>query len=116
MNSKQKKENGKIQFSRSLFFVWNFKELMHHIAYGIGWWKENYIKKTETAWEPPAAEGTKEEIITLLDEAYQALKNTISDTELNESKIRGFYATLDHITHHRGQAVLYLRFNEITPP
>lgn len=25
-------------------------------------------------------------------------------------------ATLDHITHHRGQAIIYLRCNNIAPP
>jgi hypothetical protein len=35
---------------------------------------------------------------------------------LNEEAIRGFYATLDHVTHHRAQAVTYLRCNGITPP
>ncbi len=96
--------------------VWNFKELLNHIAYGIHWWKENYIKDTETAWEPPVAKDEKKEIISNLNEAYQSLKNTISNLNLNDKAVRGFHATIDHITHHRGQAVVYLRCNGITPP
>ena len=23
--------------------VWDFRELLHHIAYGIQWWEDNYI-------------------------------------------------------------------------
>ena len=33
--------------------VFSFDELINHIAYGIEWWTDNYIKKTETAWNPP---------------------------------------------------------------
>ena len=44
--------------------VWNFKELIHHIGYGIIWWKNNFIKKTETEWAPPAVPEGKEEVVT----------------------------------------------------
>ncbi|HEY6978115.1 MAG TPA: DinB family protein [Chitinophagaceae bacterium] len=96
--------------------VWDFRELLHHIAYGIDWWNENYIKATETAWEPPAVKGEKMEIIANLDKAYESLKGTICNLQLNDKAMLGFNATLDHITHHRGQAVLYLRCKGITPP
>jgi len=96
--------------------VWNFRELLHHIAYGIDWWNENYIKGTETAWEPPTVKGEKKEIVAGLDKAYESLKSTICNLKLNDKAVQGFNATLDHITHHRGQAVLYLRCNGITPP
>ena len=96
--------------------VWNFRALLHHITYGIHWWKENYIKGTETAWEPSTVEGEKNEIIANLEEAYDSLKNTICNSKLNDKAVQGFNATIDHITHHRGQAILYLRCNGITPP
>lgn len=96
--------------------VWNFKELLHHIAYGIHWWKENYIKGNETAWEPPVVKGEKKEIIENLNEAYASLKNTVCNLTLSDKAVQGFHATIDHITHHRGQAVIYLRCNGITPP
>jgi uncharacterized damage-inducible protein DinB len=35
---------------------------------------------------------------------------------MNEDRIKGFFATMDHITHHRGQIIVYLRGNGITPP
>ncbi len=28
--------------------VWDFRELIHHIAYGIQWWEDNYIKGKKT--------------------------------------------------------------------
>lgn len=38
---------------------WNFRELMHHIAYGIQWWEENYIKGNEITWDQPPAKTAK---------------------------------------------------------
>lgn len=96
--------------------VFSFDELINHIAYGIEWWTDNYIKKTETAWNPPPAKANKKKTIAYLQQAYETLRNTIEKENLTEDKGKGFYATLDHITHHRGQATVYLRIKGITPP
>lgn len=96
--------------------IWDFTELLNHIAYGIEWWNDNYIKKIQTEWNPPAAEKTRKQVIGYISQAYASLKDTISKESLNDDKIKGFYATTDHITHHRGQAVIYLRCQGITPP
>src|SRR5688572_13981601 len=95
---------------------WNFLELMHHIAYGILWWNENYIKEKETPWEPPATKKNKKEVIDFLMDAYTSLRNTLEKQKLTDIAIKGFHATIDHTTHHRGQAVVYLRCHGITPP
>jgi uncharacterized damage-inducible protein DinB len=95
---------------------WNFAELLNHIAYGICWWKDNYIKGTKTEWNPPDAKNNKQDVITNLNDAYDSLKNTLDSVKLNDNSVQGFHATLDHITHHRGQAVVYLRCSGITPP
>jgi len=95
--------------------VWNFNELLQHIAYGIDWWQENFIKGKETAWLPPEVKGEKKETIAKLEEAYRSLKKTVSNMQLTDETVYGFHATLDHITHHRGQAIMYLRCNEIAP-
>ena len=95
---------------------WNFRELLHHIAYGIQWWEENYVKELKSEWNPPATRANKKEVIKFLNDAYNALQQTISKQKLSDEKLKGFHATLDHITHHRGQAVLYLRAEGITPP
>lgn len=96
--------------------VWNFGELLQHIGYGIHWWEENFIKNKKTEWAPPAAITTKHKIIEYLDKAYDSVKETISKKNLTEDSVKGFHATIDHITHHRGQAVLHLRLQGITPP
>lgn len=95
---------------------WNFGELLNHITYGIQWWQDNYIKGNKTDWNPPPAKTKKQEIITSLKQAYDDLQKTIKKQSLTEQAVKGVHATIDHITHHRGQAVLYLRTNGVEPP
>jgi uncharacterized damage-inducible protein DinB len=96
--------------------VWNFGELLEHIAYGIRWWEANFVKGITTDWAPPAANTDKQAIIENLTTAYNELEITVSEGGLSKDGIKGFHATLDHITHHRGQAVMYLRGNGVVPP
>ncbi|ANH82757.1 hypothetical protein A8C56_18820 [Niabella ginsenosidivorans] len=95
---------------------WDFSELMNHITYGIYWWQENYVKNQETAWDPPAPKNGKQSVIACLSDAYTDLKSTLGSVKWNDRVLQGLYATLDHITHHRGQAVVYLRCSGIEPP
>lgn len=96
--------------------VFSFAELMNHIAYGIEWWRENYMNGTNTDWNPPVAKKTKKELITYLQNAYASLQETVAGNKTGNDIAKGFHATLDHITHHRGQATLHLRLHGITPP
>lgn len=95
---------------------WNFGELLNHIAYGIQWWQDNYITGNKTDWNPPPAKNKKQEIISYLTQAYDDLQKTIKKESLTEQAVNGVHATIDHITHHRGQAVIYLRTNGVEPP
>ena len=90
--------------------VWDFRELLNHIAYGIQWWEANYVKGNKIEWAPPQAKSNKKETADYLIDAYLSLQNTLKSSTLDDEKIRGFFATLDHITHHRGQAVTYLKY------
>ena len=96
--------------------VWSFREQLHHIAYGIEWWKDNYVKGIKTAWAPPATSTSRKEALVYLNQAYDSLRDTLTSTLMNEDRVKGFHATLDHITHHRGQCVVYLRSNGIAAP
>jgi uncharacterized damage-inducible protein DinB len=96
--------------------VWNFGELLNHIGYGIYWWEENYIRVTETNWNPPANLASKDEIATYLLDAFEMLEKTLAELPDSHEVNAGFHTTLDHITHHRGQATTYLRCCGITPP
>ncbi len=95
---------------------WNFRELLDHMAYGITWWENNFVKSNKIDWNPPAAKKNKQEVITYLNQSYDSLQNTIQKEKLTDRVMTGFFATLDHITHHRGQAVLFLKAQQITPP
>jgi uncharacterized damage-inducible protein DinB len=96
--------------------VWSFREQLHHIAYGIEWWKDNYVKGIKTSWEPPATSKSRKEAIAYLNQAYDSLKDAVSKATMSDDRVKGFFATLDHITHHRGQVIVYLRCNGITAP
>ena len=89
--------------------VWNFKELLHHIAYGIEWWNANYVRGQQMDWAPGAVSKDKKEVLNYIEKAYAGLEKAIKDRALNEEEVKGVHATLDHVTHHRGQAVLHLR-------
>ena len=96
--------------------IWTFKELLHHIAYGIEWWNDNNIKKVKVDWNPPATAKDKEAVINYLHRAYDTLKTTMEKQNINDATMLGFASTIDHITHHRGQAVTYLRCQGIIAP
>jgi uncharacterized damage-inducible protein DinB len=96
--------------------VWSFNELMNHLAYGIQWWEHNFIKRTETKWNPPSNKTTKEETIEFVQKCYDGLTRTIESEKASEETLKGLWATLDHITHHRGQAILHLRLIGIAAP
>lgn len=95
---------------------WSFLELIHHIAYGIEWWNENHIKGNKIDWDPGVVSKGKKEAIAYLKKAFKEISESINKSSLTNKEILGFYATVDHITHHRGQAVLYLRCKGIDPP
>lgn len=95
---------------------WEFDELLNHIAYGIEWWDSNVIKKIETEWNPPKTPDTKKELLKYIDKSFDILKDTLEKSKMTDDDILSFNSTFDHITHHRGQAVLFLRQHNIAPP
>lgn len=96
--------------------VWNFRELLSHLAYGITWWESNSIKGVKMDWNPPEPAKTAKAAKQAVDRAYDSLKETVTKAKADDQLFSGFHATLDHITHHRGQATIYLRSQGITPP
>lgn len=96
--------------------VMTFLELVNHITYGIHWWNENYVRNAKTPWDPPTSPAGRTAVLKDLDEAFRALRETVESATLTEETTHGVYTTLDHVTHHRGQATTYLRANGVTPP
>ena len=96
--------------------VFNFSELLTHIGYGILWWEKNYIRGIKSEWAPDVKYANQNEVIRYLEYAFDLLLKTVSATKTDEAMVKGVFATLDHVTHHRGQATVYLRMNGIAPP
>lgn len=96
--------------------VWCFRELLNHLAYGIEWSVSNYIQGVEMGWEEPGPRKDKKETIAYLNQVYSSLETSINGSKNAIDLVSGFYATMDHITHHRGQAIIHLRVQGITPP
>lgn len=96
---------------------WNFAELLNHIGYGIQWWQTNYLLGKEREWELLVLSDKKKDVLDYLAKVFQDLEEICQTLSLsNETEHMGFHATLDHVTHHRGQAVVYLRCHGTTPP
>lgn len=102
--------------SRLTSFNWSFAEMLEHISYGIGWWQVNMMEGVQTEWAPPAVATSKREIIGHLEKAFNALSEKVSKLTIDDAVIYGSFATLDHVTHHRGQLILFIRKQGLTPP
>ena len=57
--------------------IWNFKELMQHIAYGMLWMEKNYVLGEQSDWNPPAVAGRKKETVAYINSAFDSLKKVI---------------------------------------
>lgn len=112
-----------------------FGEQMQHIAGGVQF-QLGLIKSKGVppeGFDPTAKmpEMSKEEIIKMINSAYDMFKMTVENSTAasldekltlafipnHEFDMYGYFEfMLDHITHHRGQAIVYLRANDIKPP
>jgi uncharacterized damage-inducible protein DinB len=95
--------------------VWNFGELVHHLAYCSLWMEQNLMKGKELEWNPPATLTTKKEILRYLSDSFDTVKKALEQSKEAENTA-ALIAILEHIAHHRGQATTYLRISNITPP
>lgn len=107
----------------------SFKEQLLHIQGNINWLDQSYFSKhKETADQQEDAELNKAKIIELLrktfDAAYKDMENC-PETDLKDtvqffagpkSRLQIMNLLQDHVTHHRGQLLVYLNLKEVTPP
>lgn len=108
---------------------WNFAEQMLHIAQSNVFFASSFLGGTDAPDRDYTAEGkSKEETAELLEEAFDycsSVLSSLTDEQLHE-EVETFAGVLpmneivlfmrDHVTHHRGQSVVYLRLNGIVPP
>ncbi|MDZ7933385.1 MAG: DinB family protein [Emticicia sp.] len=108
----------------------SFAEQMKHIVGNVSWLSSSFIVKQENPFSKQviANAKTKAEIIELLgktfDFAYENVQK-ISENNLIEevdffvkptNKLQILNLLQDHQTHHRAQAIVYLRLKGIKPP
>ena len=105
-----------------------YGEQLKHIAGNIVWLCSSYLLGEKTSIDPSKTGNSKKEIIAVLDKAFIYANQTVSnlsESELNETvdffagkmtRRRLLFLLTDHVTHHRGQLVVYLRMKNVEPP
>lgn len=105
-----------------------FREQLKHMASNMVWLSSTYLGGKHTTIDPTKAGDSKKELIGMLEQAFAYANETINglnEKELNETvdffagimtRRRILLLMTDHVTHHRGQLVVYLRLNNVVPP
>jgi len=111
----------------------SFAEHLMHIGWAMDWHSQSLLgdrdpRDWQTDTELRLGNKTKEEIIAKIDETFEETIQLISNFEtiklgeeldyfgLNRTKRQILLLLADHITHHRGQLLVYLRLNGLVPP
>ncbi|MCF8713718.1 DinB family protein [Joostella atrarenae] len=104
----------------------SFKEQLIHIRQNMDWLGKTYFDADITKVETENI--NKEELIKAITESFDAVKIAVievPDDKLEEkvdffkgekSKLQILNLLQDHVTHHRGQLIVYLNLNNIKPP
>lgn len=110
-----------------------FAENLMHIGYAVDWHSQSLLGgrasrewKTDTIFK--VADKSKAAMIAIIDQTFdeaiiliEKFDPTQFDEELdyfglNRTKRQIFLLLADHITHHRGQMLVYMRLNGLVPP
>ena len=104
----------------------SFGEQLEHINGNMEWLATTYFDKKEA--EVSTSKSQKQRIIANLSNSFDLVYNTINDfpnERLAESvaffageksRLQILNLLHDHVTHHRGQLIVYLNLNDIKPP
>jgi uncharacterized damage-inducible protein DinB len=110
-----------------------FAENLMHIGYAMDWHSQSLLGgrasrdwNTDTVFK--VGHKSKEEMIEIIEKTFDASIELIKhfDTNhlddeldyfgLNRTKRQILLLLADHITHHRGQMLVYMRLNGLVPP
>lgn len=111
----------------------SFSENLMHIGWAMDWHSQSLMggrkaRDWDTDTELKTDAKSKEEMIAKIDETFGKTIEFISNFDINKLDERLDYFGLDrtkrqvlllladHITHHRGQMLVYLRLNGLKPP
>ena len=105
-----------------------YKEQLKHIAGNMVWLSSSYLDGSKTHIDPTKSGNSKKEIVAMLEKAFAYAAVTVdalTEKDLNETveffagkmtRRRILLLMTDHVTHHRGQLVVYLRMKNVEPP
>ena len=106
----------------------SFGEQLLHIKENIDWLSTSYFTNEDFDKKKDESTYSKQEIISMLEKSFDNVSEIIKETKpesLNEkveffagpkTRLQILNLLQDHVTHHRGQLIVYLNLNEITPP
>lgn len=107
----------------------SFEAQLVHIQSNMVWLGTEYFKmKSGSQGQEASKKLSKEELIASLkqsfDNVYQAVENTpekqfkeqVTFFAGDKSKFQILGLLQDHVTHHRGQLIVYLNMKDIKPP
>ena len=105
-----------------------FARQLIHLCGNIIWLSTDYLNAPDFPMDIDHPSEKKADVIKLLEASFahatQAI-NAFPPDQLDMivdffdgpmTKRRVFFLLTDHVTHHRGQLVVYLRLNQIAPP
>ncbi len=105
-----------------------FQEQLLHIKQNMDWLSSTYFSKEKKNDQKETNYTTKAEVIAAIKEAFDNTATIVkkaSPEELKEivkffagpkTKLQILNLLQDHVTHHRGQLIVYLNLNDIKPP
>ena len=106
----------------------SFKEQLMHIKGNMDWLSTTYFSSEDFKRNEGVQPATKEETIALLKTAFEnaaqkinatpeeALTETVEFFAGPKSKLQILNLLQDHVTHHRGQIIVYLNLKDVKPP
>ena len=106
----------------------SFEEQLLHIRKNMHWLSETYILNSDLKKSKQKTPKTKTEIISELEIAFNSVSTIVKTISLDDlttevdffagpkSKLQILNLLQDHVTHHRGQIIVYLNLNNIVPP
>ena len=106
----------------------SFQEQLLHIKRNMDWLSESYFSSSEFDKGESLTPRSKAETIRLLENAFDAaagiieaaseetFKETVDFFAGPKTKLQILNLLQDHVTHHRGQLIVYLNLKNVEPP
>lgn len=108
--------------------VKSFQGQMIHLIGNMTWLSTDYLGGSGFEKDLKQEVYTKDEVIDLLKEGFDYAAQAVENLKLEDlEEVVEFFAgpmtkrqilnlMTDHVTHHRGQAIIYVRLKNIKPP